>query len=236
MKLDPKILIIIPARSGSKGLRNKNKKMFKGNPLCSITFQFAANLSKSYETNVVVSTNDIEIEKISESFFGKNEYKRSEALSEDNTTMNDTIMDVINWANSRIVFDWVLLLQVTSPQRELTPIKEFINWALKEGDNFCYATCSPTGQKTYELLRKSNNEFKPLAKRADSPRRQENINDEVYFEDGSGYIASKKFISENKSFIVSKNLRYFPCHKNKIIDIDNIFDFEMAEVLYQRNG
>ena len=46
--------------------------------------------------------------------------------------MNDTIMDVINWANSRIVFDWVLLLQVTTPQRELAPIMDFINWALEE--------------------------------------------------------------------------------------------------------
>ena len=62
--------------------------------------------------------------------------------------MNDTIMDVINWANSRIVFDWVLLLQVTTPQRELAPIMDFINWALEEGEIvLCYATCSPTGQK-----------------------------------------------------------------------------------------
>ena len=81
MKSDAKILIIIPARSGSKGLRDKNKKIFNGNPLCSITFEFASNLSKFYESSVVVSTNDPEIQKLSESFFEKSGYERSEALS-----------------------------------------------------------------------------------------------------------------------------------------------------------
>ena len=45
-------------------------------------------------------TNDPEIQKLSESFFEKSGYERSEALSGDDTKMNDTIMDVINWANS----------------------------------------------------------------------------------------------------------------------------------------
>lgn len=235
MKSDAKILIIIPARSGSKGLRDKNKKIFNGNPLCSITFEFASNLSKFYESSVVVSTNDPEIQKLSESFFEKSGYERSEALSGDDTKMNDTIMDVINWANSRIVFDWVLLLQVTTPQRELAPIMDFINWALEEGDSSCYATCSPTGQKAYELLKRDNNELKPLSKRVNSPLRQENSNDEIFFEDGCGYFASKRFITKNDEFIISEGLKYFPCHKNRIIDIDNRIDFELAEALCKRN-
>ena len=84
-------------------------------------------------------------------------------------------------------------------------------------------------------MKRDNNELKPLSKRVNSPLRQENSNDEIFLRMAADIFASKRFITKNDEFIISEGLKYFPCHKNRIIDIDNRIDFELAEALCKRN-
>lgn len=224
-----KILNIIPARAGSKGLRNKNKKLFDGIPLFEHSIKISIALSEFYDITTVVASDDIEIIKTSKEYFPNINYERSSELSEDKTTMNETILDVISWAEENYVFEWILLMQPTSPQRSLHGIKKFIDFSLKSGKDNCYATVSPIDIKKYEILEKDGaDNFKSLASRSNSPLRQLNSN-QLYFEDGAGYMTSYKFIKENNEFINSKKLNYFQAHDYHIIDIDTLADFEIAE-------
>ena len=226
------ILVIIPARKGSKGLKNKNKLIFNGLPLVEHAFKISKDLENFFNINTVVSSDDAEINSIAKDYFPNVEYKRSEYLSSDTTSMNDTIFDVINWASKRFSFDWVLLMQPTSPQRTLGGITNFINHAINQDKSSCFASISPIEIKKYEIIEKDkNNNYKTLSRRENSPLRQQD-HSLLYFEDGAGYMSSLDFVKENKEFINASKLKYFECHDFPIIDIDNKTDFLLAEKLY----
>ena len=227
-----KILVIIPARKGSKGLKNKNKLIFNGLPLVEHAFKISKDLENFFNVNTIVSSDDAEINSIAKDYFPDVEYKRSEYLSSDTTSMNDTIFDVINWASKRFSFDWVLLMQPTSPQRTLEGIINFINHAIDQDKSSCFASISPIEIKKYEIIEKdNNNNYKTLSRRENSPLRQQD-HSSLYFEDGAGYMSSLDFVKENKEFINASKLKYFECHDFPIIDIDNKTDFLLAEKLY----
>tara|TARA_B110000879_G_C11177523_1_gene516777 strand:+ start:1283 stop:1987 length:705 start_codon:yes stop_codon:yes gene_type:complete len=227
-----KILVIIPARKGSKGLKNKNKLIFNGLPLVEHAFKISKDLEKIFNINTVVSSDDAEINSIAKDYFPDVRYKRSEYLSSDTTSMNDTIFDVINWASKRFSFDWILLMQPTSPQRTLGGIINFINHAINQDKSSCFASISPIEIKKYEIIEKDkNNNYKTLSRRENSPLRQQD-HSLLYFEDGAGYMSSLDFVKENKEFINASKLKYFECHDFPIIDIDNKTDFLLAEKLY----
>tara|TARA_B100000212_G_scaffold340883_1_gene322571 strand:- start:2186 stop:2896 length:711 start_codon:yes stop_codon:yes gene_type:complete len=226
-----KILIIIPARKGSKGLKNKNKLLFSGIPLIEHTFILAKELHKHFNINTIVSSDDNEIKNIAKSYFSSN-YLRSDNISKDSTSMNDTILDVIKWSKRKFDFDWILLMQPTSPQRTFEGILKFINHVIAQDKNNCFASISPLEIKKYELIeRDENNNLSRIFARENSPLRQ-NSSDILYFEDGAAYMTSSKFVEENEIFINASKLKYFIAHDFPIIDIDNKNDFVIAEKLF----
>ena len=232
-----KILVIVPARKGSKGLKNKNKLPFNGIPLTEHAFKISKELEKNFNIHTIVSSDDKSILKLAQSYFPDSGYIRSSKISSDTSSMNDTINDVIEWSCSRFEFGWVLLMQPTSPQRTIDGMLKFIKYVVSNSQSFCYASVSPLGIKKYELVeRENNNEFKNICSRKDSPLRQKTTNS-IYFEDGAAYMSSLKFIKKNKILIKASKLKYFEAHEFPIIDIDNKYDFLLAEKLYTiQNG
>ena len=85
----PRILVIIPARKGSKGIPSKNKKMLLGKPLVCHTFDIASNLDKNYLT--YVSSDDDEIIKISEDYNINNNGLRPDNISDDKALTVDVL-------------------------------------------------------------------------------------------------------------------------------------------------
>ena len=115
-----KILGVIPARGGSKGIPKKNIKLLNGKPLIAYTIEvaLASNLDK-----VVVSTDCEEIASISKEY-GADVIMRSENLAQDNTPTLPVLKDTINKIDSE--YDAVMTLQPTSPFRTTKHIDEAI--------------------------------------------------------------------------------------------------------------
>jgi len=116
-----KKIAIIPARSGSKGLPNKNILMLGNKPLIAYTIE-AALKSREFE-RVIVSTDSLEYKYIAEKF-GAEVFMRSEELSNDKASSFVVIEDVLNKIETTV--DYFVLLQVTSPFRNENHIKESI--------------------------------------------------------------------------------------------------------------
>ena len=89
-----KILTIIPARKGSKGVKGKNKKILSGKPLIEYTFEFANELSEKYD--VFLSTDDEEIIRLSEDLKILNNGLRPSHLSSDSALTIDVIKHEIS--------------------------------------------------------------------------------------------------------------------------------------------
>ena len=120
----PKIIVIVPARKGSKGIKSKNKKLLLGKPLVSYTLEICNLLPKNYFP--YVSTDDEEIIKIADDYKIKNNGIRPKNLSNDKALTLDVLNYELENVEKRlsIKFDGVLLLQPTCPIRDVKHILE----------------------------------------------------------------------------------------------------------------
>lgn len=110
-----KVLAIIPARGGSKGLPRKNLALVAGQTLLEIAI--SASLGCGVIDNTVVSTDDEEIATISKKY-GVLVHNRSDEASNDTGTAVEVVSEVLKWANyASIPHDLIVYLQPTSPLR-----------------------------------------------------------------------------------------------------------------------
>lgn len=121
-----KILYVIPARGGSKGIPKKNIKPLNGKPLIYYTIDVARQLTT--DENICVSTDDDEIIEVVENYGLKVPFKRPSNLATDTATTNDVLVHAINFYEAREDFyDVLVLLQPTSPLRKAAQVKEAIS-------------------------------------------------------------------------------------------------------------
>ena len=121
-----RILYVIPARGGSKGIPRKNIKLLNGKPLICYSIDVARQLTD--DINICVSTDDDEIIKVVESYGMKVPFKRPNYLATDTATTNDVLLHAINFYETKDIFyDVLVLLQPTSPLRKALQVKEALN-------------------------------------------------------------------------------------------------------------
>jgi CMP-N,N'-diacetyllegionaminic acid synthase len=112
-----RILIIIPARAGSKRLPGKNIKLLGGKPLIAYTIEYALEI-KDINDVVCVSSDDDDVIEIARKYNLNVPFRRPEELASDESSSNDVIMHALNFYESQNeFFDAILLLQPTSPFR-----------------------------------------------------------------------------------------------------------------------
>ena len=111
----PRVLAIIPARSGSKGLENKNIKELNGTTLIGYAIEFA-KLCPNIE-EIIISTDSLEYEKIALHHGAKSLGLRPPHLSKDDAKTIDVILDILSRLETK--HEFVLLLQPTSPIRRV---------------------------------------------------------------------------------------------------------------------
>ena len=119
-----KILGFIPARAGSKSLKNKNFKKFLGKPLIYHSVQFCKNLKT---VTPFVSSDSPNIKRINKKFHLNFDYLRPKNLSQDNSSIVEAVLHALKWLEKKnFKFDAVLLLQPTSPIRLQKEVNEMI--------------------------------------------------------------------------------------------------------------
>lgn len=215
-------LAIIPARGGSKRLPRKNVLDLNGKPL--IAWSIEAALNSKYITKVVVSSDNDEILGVSQTY-GADILKRPDYLASDTASTFDAIKHTIeNYEN----YDYVVLLQATSPLRNANHIDTAIELLQNKNANAVISTCemdhSPLWSNTLDenlsMLGFLNNEI--LNKRSQDLEKYYRIN-------GAIYICKTEKLLEEKSFFLKNNIYAYIMDRKTSIDIDEEIDFKMAE-------
>jgi CMP-N,N'-diacetyllegionaminic acid synthase len=223
-----KILAIIPARGGSKGVPRKNLREVDGETLLGHTINSATK--SLYIDKVVVSSEDDEIIAAALQagadvpFVRPSEYATDEAPG---------YLPIVHALENLPGYDYVIVLQVTSPLRETTDIDGALEYCLFQEANVCVSVtesevspywmyrCSEEGQLTPLLAEKA-----PL-RRQDLPM--------TYVLNGAIYIAATNWFLEHKSFLTAETLGYvMPKHKS--LDIDTEFDFQLLNLYLKKNS
>ena len=219
-----KILYVIPARGGSKGIPRKNIKPLNGKPLIYYTIDVARQLTT--DENICVTTDDDEIIDVVESYGLKVPFKRPDYLATDTATTNDVLLHAVNYYESEgETYDLLVLLQPTSPLRKAIQVKE----ALSLFDESLDMVVSVKESHSASVICSENKSgFLELTLNKMGLRRQ-NITS-FYEYNGAIYVIS---IDKLKKIGLS-DFRY----KKKYVmdemsshDIDTILDWKMAEVL-----
>ncbi|WP_115460777.1 cytidylyltransferase domain-containing protein [Winogradskyella aurantiaca] len=220
-----KLLIIIPARGGSKGIPRKNLRTLNGKPLIYYSIK-NSNFSDKYKIDCYVSTDDQEIELISKKF-GASVIRRTGDLSNDIATLDPVIyysFKKIKRKSSNIDYDAVITIQPTSPL--LSP--DSIEMAV---DNFFsnnLDTLISGIDERHLTWKKINNRYVPNYKE----RLNRQQLPKVYKETGGFVITKPEFITINSRF--GPKVEIFPLSKKESIDIDDFDDWNLCEYYIKR--
>ena len=214
------IIAIIPARSGSVRLKNKNKKKIKGISLVERAIIFSKKVN--FINDIVVSTDDKRIIKRIKKYNFIKIFRRPHYLSVNTTKMIDVVYQILKkYEKSFKKVDGVLLLQPTSPYRSLSQVK----FAFQKFKKFKKKMSIMSVSKT------NNPEKKNFCIKNNRLIEDENIKKKNYFQaNGNFYIASKFFLKKNKSFYYKGLTLPVVLNSKKLsIDIDNLKDFKKAK-------
>ena len=217
-----KIIAIIPARGGSKGIPGKNIKMFVGKPLIVHSIEHA--LTTPQIDTVYVSTDDDEIAKISKKA-GAEIINRPKEISGDTATTESAIEHTLSVLKGKP--DIIVLLQATSPLRPKSSIENAIDKFIN-GNYDSLLSVSPTHRFFWKIKAgQINAEYDYLNR----PRRQDIKQEDIkYVENGSIYIFTREHFEKNGNRLGGK-IGYIIFPEEYSYEIDSELDFIFLEHL-----
>lgn len=222
--MENNILVVIPARGGSKGLPGKNIKMLCGKPL--ITYSIDVARAITSDENICVSTDDHKIIEVVKNYGLNVPFVRPAQLATDKSTTNDVLLHAIDYYEKLgKYFDKLLLLQPTSPLRKVEEVKEAISLYREDID----MVVSVMKSHSPSVLCNDNEDgYLELVYNKKAQGRQSLPT--FYEFNGAIYVINIKALKRKGLSGFNKRVKYV-MPKESSIDIDDIYDFMLIENL-----
>ncbi len=223
--MDKKIIAIIPARGGSKGIPRKNVKDLAGKPMIAYIIE-SVKQARGID-RVIVSTEDDEIAMISKEYGAEVPFIRPKELAEDEVATLPVLQHALEWleTNENYVPDYVLLVYPTSPLLKSIRIQEAIDMCLKKNSDSVVSVHYDKGQYLTEVeggwarlypVKIANRQWmKPLAK----------INGAIFITRAE--ILKRQLLADKMDILVMD--------PEENVDVDHIEDFEKVESILKNN-
>lgn len=222
-----KILAIIPARGGSKGLPGKNIRPLCGKPLIGWSIEQAQ--ASKYIDEIFVSTDSLEIANVAEGFGVSIPFLRPEELASDTSPSSDFVIHTIEYYRQEgKEFDYILLLEPTSPLRKKGDIDNAIRLLTEKSIGVVSLGEVHTEHPNIVKYVKENKVLPYLGDSRKITHRQ--VLSKVYFPYGVVYLVQREFFEKEKSFYTERSTPFF-IERWQNYEIDDIFDFLCAEAI-----
>lgn len=222
-----RILAIVPARKGSKGVTQKNIHLLNGKPLIFWTL----NECKEFDStiDVVVSTDSQKIANISKDLGFPVDSLRPAEFSGDNVETLDVLQYETIKREKKVGFkyDYVLLLQPTSPLRKVHHIRECITLLDDEIDSVV-SIKNVQGDHPFRMKRVCGSKLVNFIDQGFEDMRPRQKLPPVYIRNGAIYLTKSELI-RSKISLVGENCSFYEMSQNDSINIDNLFDFYATE-------
>ena len=222
-----KNLAIIPARSGSKGLKDKNIKLLNGKPLMAYSIE-AALESKKFD-EVMVSTDSPKYADIAKEFGATVPFLRSERTSSDTASSWDMVKEVLScYEELGKNFDTVCLLQPTSPLRNAVDIQEAYKLYEERASVAVLSVCEMEHTPLWSNVLPDDLSLNGFIRTDLGTRRQDN--DTYYRVNGAIYITSVEQLYKDSNLYREGSFAYI-MPRERSVDIDTMLDFSYAEFM-----
>ncbi|MEM7186428.1 MAG: acylneuraminate cytidylyltransferase family protein [Bacteroidota bacterium] len=222
-----KILGLIPARGGSKGIPDKNRKELAGKPLLQYTVD-AALAAPSLDA-VVFSSEDDTLIAMARDLGAEVPFVRPEELASDSAGSLDVVIHALQTlAEQGRSYDAVCLLQVTTPFRDSSDIERAIAKFVDEGnDSLISVQKVPHAYNPHWVFEAKDGKLRiATGEQTIIPRRQELP--DAYIRDGAIYITKADVLTDQRSFF-GNSISYIALDPDKYVNIDTPADWEKAE-------
>ena len=222
-----KVLAVIPARGGSKGIRNKNTVPLQGKPLIVYTLEAAS--SSILLTRCIVSTDADDIIAVCRSYGADIPFVRPGELAEDATPTLPVILHALEQLGE--VYDAVMVLQPTSPLRTGADIDTAVRMLTDNEDADSVISVVPVGDKHPARMKRIEQGYlvdPEFAEEQEGQRRQDLP--ELYLRNGAIYLTRTRALLDQHSFKGRKSLAYV-MPEERSVNIDSEMDLLLASVI-----
>ena len=217
-----KILSIIPARSNSKGVKNKNVIDIGGKPLMAYTIE--CSKKSKYVNRTIVSTDSLEYKKIAEKYGAEVPFLRDSKFAKDEVHAIYPVIELIEKLKKVESYepDLVLMLLPTSPLRKSETLDLAIEKFLDLKSKYKSLVSVKALKKSKYHIRKIEREnLKPLVKTKNYNIQRQNLED-LFILNGSIYISTPSDLLSKKTFHIENFTTFYEMDEIESIDVDSI--------------
>lgn len=226
MRTNEGCLAVIPARGGSKGLPDKNIRLFAQKPL--IEHSIVAALNSKYVQEVVVSTDNSKIAEVAKQAGASVPFLRPSELSTDTARVIDAMKHAVGFYEEKLkcFFSYIMLLQPTSPLRQSLDIDQAFELLLQNNADSLQSVCEAETHP-YLLRTIKNGQLTPYLTHEMEHKRRQDL-DHLFALNGAIYIVKRDVLMRDDALIGNKNCGYV-MPKERSVDIDCEADLLLAE-------
>lgn len=227
---DKKVLAVIIARGGSKGVPRKNTRLAGGKPLIAWTIEVGKK--SKYIDRLVLSSEDTEIIEVAKKWGCEVPFVRPMELASDSVPGVDTVVHAVNALPG---YDYVVMLQPTSPLRTVEDLDECIFYCVERGANVCASITEPEKPPHWIFKLDEKNILHPIIDGANSFPQYRQILPKAYLLNGAMFIARCDWLVKHKKFLTDETLGY-QMPRSRSLDVDTEMDWIMLEAIMAKNG
>src|SRR3990172_5421064 len=232
-KIQEKILVVIPARGGSKGVSRKNLRLICGKPLIAYTIETAL-AARHLVYRIIVSTDDDEIAAVALEYGAEVPFLRPAELSGDEVPTLPVLQHAVNFVEimDQITLDWILLLQPTAPFRIVEDIEASIALAIQGGCDSVISVERVFSVHPILMKRIEDNRLFPYYLEEKEGTRRQDYHPPAYTRNGALYLTRRQILIESSS-LWGEVIRPYVMPHERSINIDNEIDLKLVEILME---
>lgn len=234
MYKDKRILAIIPARGGSKGIPRKNIRMLAGKPL--IAYSILSGLQSNYIDRLIVSTDDAEISEVARSLGAEAPFTRPAELASDTAKSLPVMQHAIRFCEEQEGknYDFIVLLEPTGPMRIIQDIEGAIEKAIDTNADSVVGLMELEDANPIRVKKIVNDHIECFCMpEPEGLRRQDQ--EKAYLRNGSIYVFKRDNLIHNNS-LWGKESRPYVMPRERSVNIDEESDFLVAEFYIKKRG
>lgn len=227
----PRVLAVIPARGGSKGVPRKNIRLVCGRPLIAYTIAHARAAAHLFH-RIIVSTDDEEIACVARRYGADVPFMRPADLAQDQSPVIPMLQHAVRFVErqDRALMDWICLLQPTEPFRTVSDLEECLALAVAGGCDSVISVVRVFATHPLLMKRIEDDRLLPFCGEEREGTRRQDLAPPAYMRNGSVYLTRRDVLMEQGS-IWGRTIRPYVMPLERSVSIDTELDLKLAEVL-----
>lgn len=231
----PRILGVTLARGGSKSVPRKNIALLNNIPLIAYTITEAKR--SKFLTRYIVSTDDIEIQKVAIQYGAEAPFLRPTELASDNSSSVDAIQHAVAWVEDEegSTYDYVVELMCTNPMKTSNDIDTAIEKLIETGADSVIGVHKLEDHHPIRIKKIIDDRIEDFCLPETLETRRQDLKPEAYIRNGSIYALRRDHLMVEGKRYGSNNSRPLIMSPEKGVNVDSYIDFKLAEILIKEN-